>query len=440
MERSGKTRLGLSLNKEVEMIKKLLELLICTAVVCTSCQINLGNKDSVPENEDKKKAWTILVYMAADNDLESAAIRDINEMEAGFNENGDCRILVLFDRTPGFDGTNEDWSDTRLLEIKKDKQGLNNTLVSKRLSCPELDLSLDRNTELDMGNPSTLQGFIDFSERKYKAENTVLIIWGHGSGWRSAFCSEISRAVGIDDSSDSFLSVPEMGLALKNKKLNAVIFDTCFGAVIENLYEIKDSFEYLVGTAGITSLWGLDYESFLESFSETDKTDDALVNSILKSSETELSVLRGSKMDEVQKTFNDFSKELALYIDSAEKRNQIMEWLFQEVKSFQSYTYPCDLYLDMKSLSSRFMANENINISSLASELNNALEECFVLGDQLGVHFIPLVGRNVAASKHSDYYFYGIGGNKCAFVNDTPFWVPGNSGESLLDKIFYESF
>ena len=70
---------------------------------------------------------TLVVYMAADNDLETHAIANLKDMEhADFN---DINVLVLLDRAEGFDETNGNWTDTRLFEISHDETN-SYTLIS----------------------------------------------------------------------------------------------------------------------------------------------------------------------------------------------------------------------------------------------------------------------------------------------------------------------
>jgi hypothetical protein len=114
--------------------------------------------------------------MAADNNLESAAIADFNELEAVNLAGKQASILVLFDRGPGYDATNGDWTDTRLFEVKTDPSGNNGTIISTRLDCPQLGLSATSNTELDMADPLVLNWLIDYTKGTYTADNYGLII------------------------------------------------------------------------------------------------------------------------------------------------------------------------------------------------------------------------------------------------------------------------
>ena len=89
-----------------------------------------------PEPEPEKEL-TLLVYMAADNDLESHALRNLKEMEHACFDN--MNVLVLLDRCDAYDETNDNWTDTRLFEVLHDDTN-GSTIVSKRLDCPPLGI------------------------------------------------------------------------------------------------------------------------------------------------------------------------------------------------------------------------------------------------------------------------------------------------------------
>lgn len=59
---------------------------------------NAGSSENLETEADEKFGeWTIIVYMAADNELESAAISDLNEME-NVDLPDELNLLVLLDR------------------------------------------------------------------------------------------------------------------------------------------------------------------------------------------------------------------------------------------------------------------------------------------------------------------------------------------------------
>ena len=80
-----------------------------------------------PESDDyflymprEKVQTNFIIYMAADNNLERFALQNISDMKKiGSTDN--CNIIVLLDRAFGYDKSEDDWTDTRLFLLTKDK-------------------------------------------------------------------------------------------------------------------------------------------------------------------------------------------------------------------------------------------------------------------------------------------------------------------------------
>ena len=148
---------------EVTMKRYFLFLFIPLILFC-SCA-NQSEKIELNEKNENKDL-TLMVYMAADNDLERYALENLKSMERAEFEN--INVLVLLDRAEGYDETDGDWTDTRLFEVCHDKSD-SSLISSKRLDCPGLGLKADVETELDMSNSSVLKTFIEFGKTKYQA-------------------------------------------------------------------------------------------------------------------------------------------------------------------------------------------------------------------------------------------------------------------------------
>jgi hypothetical protein len=57
--------------------------------------------------------WTVLAYLAGDNDLEGVLLDDLKEMERVGSRPGTVEILAQLDRAPGGDATAGDWRGAR---------------------------------------------------------------------------------------------------------------------------------------------------------------------------------------------------------------------------------------------------------------------------------------------------------------------------------------
>ena len=211
--------------------------------------------------------WTVMVYLDADNNLESAGIDDINEMEmVGSSTN--VNIVIQVDRIPhsvlaannegsADDISNGDWTNTRRYYITQDfdPYTINSDLKS--------DLG-----ELNMGNPSTLIDFATWAVTEYPAEKYLLVIWNHGGGFRSP--ASTTKDIAWDDTSGGDkITMSELEYALSaisiqmGKNVDIVGMDACLMAMTEVAYQIKDYADILVTSEESEPNDGWPYDTIL---------------------------------------------------------------------------------------------------------------------------------------------------------------------------------
>ena len=403
-----------------------------------NCSCNLlaypvAKKASLIDNTKRPGSLTLMVYMAADNDLESHGIRNLKAMEkADFSG---INVLVLFDRSQDYDETNDNWTDTRLFQVCHDASKTSQ-ILSKRLDCPPLGLTHDSATELDMGNYNVLKSFVEFGRTNYTADNYALIIWGHGTGWRFS-PEDQNRAVAIDDKSNSYICVKELGLALSDQELCVIGFDTCFGSVFENLYELKDCCNYIVASPGISPAAGWDYQGLLQSLSSRISSPEEIAAAMAQANLQASGIIQTQKLNPLMTRLEDFSQALAQTIVDSESRRSVLDTLMN-TKSYSYTQYPCDLYVDIFSMAQAFTGSSNLQVKAAAQELADLTQNL-----QTGLLLIPQTARGVLSTSHSPYYLKDPANqNQASFIKDSSWWVPtkdGNSG-SLLDRLFYWSF
>ena len=396
----------------------------------------LVDNTKVPE----PKTLTLMVYMAADNDLESHAIRNLKAMERADFSN--INVLVLMDRSQDYDETNDNWTDTRLFEVTHDTSN-GSSIVSKRLDCPPLGLSQNSTTELDMGNYNVLKAFVEFTRETYQAQNYALIIWGHGTGWRYSKAESgpgsvsASRAVAIDDKSNSYICVRELGLALMDQQLCVIGFDTCFGSVFENLYELKDCSQYIVASPGLTPAAGWDYKTLLQELSGTELSAQQIASKMAQANTREITITDTKTLDPLMTELEAFSKALSQTIVDQSTRRSVLDTLIR-TKSYSYTQYPCDLYIDIFSMAQAFSQTPDEQLRTASKNLADLSN-----GIQTGLLLIPQTARGVLSTSHSqDYIKDSANTTQCTFIKQSEWWVPTKSGssQSVLDKLFYQSF
>jgi hypothetical protein len=212
-------------------------------------------------------SWTLLVYVAADNDLERFAVQDINEMEAAAARAG-FNIAVLVDRHPGYDATNGNWSDTRRGLIVSDSNRLT-------ISSPLQSIG-----EIDTGAPANLTSFINWGVQTLPAQRVGLIIWNHGSG-------PIGGSAIDESSNNSLLTNAEVRQAITASNrplLDLLAFDACLMAGVEVASELASVATRLVSSQRLVPGEGYEYTGLINRFNAaTGRDADTLAAAILDS-------------------------------------------------------------------------------------------------------------------------------------------------------------
>jgi hypothetical protein len=235
------------------------------------------------------KEWTILIYIAADNDLDIFADRNIKQMiKVGPSQYVNIILCV---------NTSE-----KKYKIKTSKIVIvekNNAKILKRETQAQYT---------DSGNQQTLIDFCTYALEKYPSHKTALIFWDHGTGALSPFSrrnlptsdmflfdaeqvapssthylDNISllqkstppvKAICFDDSTGNFLTEKKIITALrkvckgslKNKKFDLIGFDACLMAMIETAFFLKEFANIMVASQEVELGDGWDYKKVLTPF------------------------------------------------------------------------------------------------------------------------------------------------------------------------------
>jgi len=225
-------------------------------------------------------AWTFMVYLDADNNLEGAGLDDFREM-ASVGSSTAVNIVVQMDRCAGYTTADGNWTGTRRFLIQRG---------DTPSGAPLQDLG-----EQNMGDPRTLQGFVEWGVTTYPAQRYALVIWNHGGGWRvmmkrleqkvRALSSRgiqewgISRAVASDETDNDELYMFEVQTALETARaglearLNTVVkldllgFDACLMGMVEVAYAVRNSANYVVGSEEVEPGDGWPYNTILADLS-----------------------------------------------------------------------------------------------------------------------------------------------------------------------------
>jgi hypothetical protein len=270
--------------------------------------------------------WTFMVYMAADNDLESFAINDLMEMQA-VGSTDDVNIIVQIDRAEGYEEFVGGWTDTRRFRIEAaqgtlgsgdfelqretyiemfsgtdaDALGMSADEQSQMVSSlegasaeeleqfvlPQLvapigggaqmvglqQTALEAIGESNTGDPQTLVDFVTWTVENFPAEHYALQIWNHGGGW---------IMVASDESTESHdaLTLTEFEGALADireqtgiEKFDLLSYDACLMSQLEVFQTIAPYADYSIASEELIPGAGWEYVSPLSALTADPSMD-----------------------------------------------------------------------------------------------------------------------------------------------------------------------
>lgn len=276
----------------MKLLKRAASLVLATSLVAgvSACSQTADPISSVDQTEilAKKnstkagaKKWTVMVHLAADNNLYPFGLEDVNEMEAGLASD-DVNLIVLFD--------GEKKGDSTVYKIKKDS--MNTTIISEEIDNP----IAKHGSEIDSGSKEVAKKFVDWAVDAFPAEHYGHIIWNHGGGFvmngtqlklknGKTFVAKPVKNPAIsapgfntnnfawDDNGSHMLSqdlpyIYSDATKKIGKKLDVLDFDACLMAHVEGAYELKDSVDYLVASEKTEPGKGNPYKEMMEHLSK----------------------------------------------------------------------------------------------------------------------------------------------------------------------------
>ncbi len=204
-----------------------------------------------PESLGDDRDWVMYWYLCG-SDLESdggAASADLEEMMS-VELPDNVKIVIQTGGSYWWDSSHVDADYTQ--RFVYDSDGLR--LVE------ELPIE-------NMGDPATLESFLQFAEENFPAEHTILNIWNHGGG--SMYGVAFDEMFDMDS-----LTLPEMhdvfssvyGDAPEEKPLDIIGFDACLMASIDTAYVSSDFADYMVASEELEPGLGWNYVGMMQAF------------------------------------------------------------------------------------------------------------------------------------------------------------------------------
>ena len=247
--------------------------------------------------QKKKAVWTVMIYLAGDNNLTSECFFALTEMKKAL-PGEHINVIAQFDprdeRVPTqryeinrkgpnssiFDDIiDEAHFDRTTREVRFKHESTSARLLAKSRSSRlnairslvlETDLSPfafqqdDVTDETDTGSPITFYNFLSYCLEAYPAEHYLVVLSGHSGGTDSDFLL-------TDESSRGSLTFNELKAVFKHleadlngQTIDIIGMDNCLMSMAEICYELKGSAKFLVGSETFSPASGWPYRQIIE--------------------------------------------------------------------------------------------------------------------------------------------------------------------------------
>jgi hypothetical protein len=197
-----------------------------------------------PAAAQKGKAWTYLIYLDGDNNLDTWGDYSLNLMKNGLTNDANMNVVVLQDHLG---------SDAYLRQVTS--SGI--TTVKDY-------------GEPDMADPAVLQTFLTWGVQTYPADHYAVVVWDHGGGWKDVI---------FDETSNDRMLISDLGHAIGavvtslHRKFDITIFDACLMTMAEVTDQLKPVTNYMVASEQSVEDQGFPYDAMFQQLSSQPSMD-----------------------------------------------------------------------------------------------------------------------------------------------------------------------
>jgi hypothetical protein len=245
---------------------------------------NIEGNGHKPARSNSRSKWTVMVYLAGDNNLTSNCITVLQQLEA-VKYRRDITVLACFDsNTPWPKGSRYlaingkwrknnkyfDWEIYNDLIVPRDRD--------HQITAPDLcDYRKPKGRRMNRTDVAEgLKRFLFWAMRKQRrSDHYMLVLYGHGpvvAG--NTFLVRENPVSSLNMTDLPKLLEPHFGG--RKQKLDILAFQNCAMNGVETAYEVKDQVKYLIGSQGLVLSYGWPYEKIIGAL--VDKPNDLPLN------------------------------------------------------------------------------------------------------------------------------------------------------------------
>lgn len=242
-------------------------------------------KPYIPQPPQGTADHTVIMYLAGNNNLQTYLEDNVQDVISSVDvstpgDNG--RIVIYFRPRPSS-------GDPMLLQVYYDK----------KLAAVQCDTLRTYPATMSSSDPATLSAVVADAKVVAPAKEYSMIFGSHATGWFTEECmsrgsltrplsvgfsspndgsfwkqhgDEITRTFGMDGKityegatiDDPGMNITEMAQALSGTKFRALIFDACFMASVEAVYDLRNVADYVIASSAEIMGRGMPYDLVLK--------------------------------------------------------------------------------------------------------------------------------------------------------------------------------
>jgi hypothetical protein len=379
-----------------------------------------------------KARWTVLVYIAAHNNLEKLGQRSLEQI-LGVGSTPSLNLAALYDHGGGA---------TRCI-----------------MGLPGQAEIVETITEFDSGDPKSLLEMVRWSYELCPAERYALILWSHGSGWSPKEIEKVARqargdwavseneaiersttsgrtalfrttlarvlqqdtpaerAICFDDGTEHALDtlqleqVAKEAQAIIDQPLDLLGMDACLMANLEVAYQLRNNVRYLVASEELVPGYSWPYNTILGALnSKPDMQANELAALIVRhyndyymknppsSGDVTMVALELGRVNEIANSMDSFANAMLDDLEGQVKYLWEAQYATRENETLKNKRKPNKFVFHLWDLNTlaKYMAyhSQNSNVKATANAVVASLQQ----------------GGAVMMEKHQGSWFDGIGG------------------------------
>ena len=241
-------------------------------------------KPAAEEGGQDIKDWTVLMYIAGDNDLEPYAAKMMQQIEDKCGTTENINVVAQLGRMEQkdlkklYEGQGRKYEPTG---IDGDWGGMRRYLVTQQERTEEqgdkiLSKVIGKPTDKKMSDATSLADFLVYGMKNYPSKHTMVVLADHGGGWLGAFTSDASASGHSIMTPDQISSAFKIAETATGKKPEVVDMVACLMATSEVAYQMKDRAKYLLASEEIGTTASFDYGPIIAGIDEASKGGKAV--------------------------------------------------------------------------------------------------------------------------------------------------------------------